>query len=105
MPARSASPRCRCRSRRWSARWARRFWNAGARGVTLTPFGEDVLGRLREVLRIVDEIEDSARAARDWLAGAVRLGVIPTVAPYILPRIVARLTARYPGLTCTCARR
>jgi LysR family hydrogen peroxide-inducible transcriptional activator len=70
----------------------------GARGVTLTPFGQDVLGRLREVLRIVDEIEDSARAARDWLSGAVRLGVIPTVAPYVLPRIVARLTARYPGL-------
>jgi LysR family hydrogen peroxide-inducible transcriptional activator len=66
--------------------------------VTLTPFGQDVLGRLREVLRIVDEIEDSARAARDWLSGAVRMGVIPTVAPYVLPRIVARLTARYPGL-------
>jgi LysR family hydrogen peroxide-inducible transcriptional activator len=66
--------------------------------VSLTPFGEDVLARLREVLRIVGEIEDSARAARDRLAGRIRMGVIPTVAPYVLPRIVGRSTARYPGL-------
>jgi LysR family hydrogen peroxide-inducible transcriptional activator len=70
----------------------------GARGVSLTPFGEDVLARLRDVLRIVGEIEDTARAARDRLAGRIRLGVIPTVAPYVLPRIVGRLAERYPGL-------
>jgi LysR family hydrogen peroxide-inducible transcriptional activator len=66
----------------------------GARGVSLTPFGEDVLARLREVLRIVGEIEDTARAARDRLAGRIRMGVIPTVAPYVLPRIVGRLAER-----------
>ncbi len=70
----------------------------GARGVALTAFGEDVLVRLRDVLRIVDEIEDSARAVRDRLAGRVRIGVIPTVAPYMLPRIVGELTTHYPDL-------
>ena len=69
----------------------------GVRGVALTAFGEDVLKRLREVLRIVGEIEDTARAVRDRLAGRVRIGVIPTVAPYVLPRIVGGLTRRYPG--------
>jgi LysR family hydrogen peroxide-inducible transcriptional activator len=49
----------------------------GARGVSLTPFGEDVLARLREVLRIVGEIEDTARAARDRLAGRIRIGRDP----------------------------
>jgi LysR family hydrogen peroxide-inducible transcriptional activator len=70
----------------------------GTRGVALTTFGEDVLARIRQVLRTVAEIEDSARAVRDRLAGRVRIGVIPTVAPYILPRIVADLARRYPGL-------
>ncbi len=70
----------------------------GTRGVSLTPFGEDVLARLREVLRIVGEIEDTARAVRDRLAGRIRIGVIPTVAPYVLPRIVGELSRRYPGL-------
>jgi hypothetical protein len=105
MPARSVNRRCRCRSRRWSARWARRFWNAGARGVSLTPFGEDVLARLREVLRIVGEIEDTARAVRDRLAGRIRIGVIPTVAPYVLPRIVGALSGATRTSTCNCARR
>jgi molybdenum-dependent DNA-binding transcriptional regulator ModE len=49
----------------------------GARGVSLTPFGEDVLARLRDVLRIVGEIEDTARAARDRLAGRIRTGRDP----------------------------
>jgi len=70
----------------------------GPRGVALTAFGEDVLKRLREVLRIVGEIEDTARAVRDRLAGRIRMGVIPTVAPYVLPRIVGALSNRYPGL-------
>ena len=70
----------------------------GTRGVSLTAFGEDVLDRIRQVLRTVTEIEDSARAVRDRLAGRVRIGVIPTVAPYSLPRIVAELSRRYPGL-------
>lgn len=74
------------------------LFERGARSVTLTSFGEDVLGRVREILRTVREVEDMARAVRDRLAGRIRIGVIPTIAPYLLPRIVGDLTARHPGL-------
>jgi LysR family hydrogen peroxide-inducible transcriptional activator len=74
------------------------LFERGARGVTLTGFGEDVALRVREILRVAGEIEDMARSARDRTTGRVRLGVIPTVAPYLLPRIVGALGARHPGL-------
>lgn len=68
------------------------------RQVRLTAFGEDFAGRVRDILRAVDELEDLARAARDSLVGRLRLGVIPTVAPYLLPRIVAALGQSHAGL-------
>ncbi len=68
------------------------------RQVLLTGFGATVAPRVAEILRLTGEIEDLARAARDALAGRLRLGVIPTVAPYLLPRIMGALAARYPGL-------
>jgi LysR family transcriptional regulator, hydrogen peroxide-inducible genes activator len=74
------------------------LFERGPRTVTLTGFGEDVLARVREILRRVGEVEDMARAVRDRAAGRLRIGVIPTVAPYLLPRIVGELSARHPGL-------
>jgi LysR family hydrogen peroxide-inducible transcriptional activator len=74
------------------------LFERGARSVTLTGFGEDMLARVREILRTVGEVEDMARAVRDRMAGRIRIGVIPTVAPYLLPRIVGDLTARFPAL-------
>ena len=70
----------------------------GARQVRLTGFGEDFLTRTRDILRAVDELGDMARASRGALAGRLRIGVIPTIAPYLLPRIVGDLTRSYPGL-------
>lgn len=69
-----------------------------ARQIRLTALGDEVALRAREVLRAVDEIAALARAATGPLAGRLRLGVIPTVAPYLLPQVIARLTARYPDL-------
>jgi len=63
-----------------------------------TAFGRDFVDRAREILRAVDELQDFARAARDRPLARLRLGVIPTVAPYLLPRLVARLTAANAGL-------
>src|SRR5919206_5363477 len=63
-----------------------------ARQVTLTRFGEEIIQRVRDILRSVDELGDFARASRDRLAGRLRIGVIPTIAPYLLPRIIANLT-------------
>lgn len=68
------------------------------RKVAPTGFGEVVAERVRQILRSVDELEALARGARDGLAGPLRLGIIPTVAPYLLPRLVARLTGLYPDL-------
>src|SRR3954464_8354820 len=53
----------------------------GAREVRLTPFGEEAVLRVREILRAVDELGDVARASRDLLAGRLRIGMIPTIAP------------------------
>ncbi|MCU0908212.1 MAG: LysR substrate-binding domain-containing protein [Rhodobacteraceae bacterium] len=68
------------------------------REVRLTAFGRDFVDRARDILRAVDELQDFSRAARDRPLTRLRLGVIPTVAPYLLPRLVARLTAAHPGL-------
>lgn len=74
------------------------LFERGARQVRLTGFGEDVLIRAREILRGVEELADMARAARGSLSGRLRIGVIPTIAPYLLPAIIPRLTEANEGL-------
>ena len=71
------------------------------RRLRLTGFGERFLTQAQKILRDMDELEDLARMAGASMAGRLRLGVIPTVAPYLLPRVIARLTALYPGLDLT----
>ena len=74
------------------------LFERGARQIRLTRFGEDFAGRARDILRAVDELGDLARASQERLTGRLRIGVIPTVAPYLLPRIIAMLAAAYDGL-------
>jgi LysR family hydrogen peroxide-inducible transcriptional activator len=74
------------------------LFDRGARAVRLTSFGEEFAARAREILRLVDELEDAARIGRDQMAGRLRLGVIPTVAPYLLPRVIGEVTRAYPAL-------
>ena len=74
------------------------LFDRGTRAIGLTAFGEEFASRARDILRAVEELEDLARVSRDHLAGRLRMGVIPTVAPYLLPKVIADLTARYPGL-------
>jgi LysR family hydrogen peroxide-inducible transcriptional activator len=69
-----------------------------ARQIALTTFGEELLLRVRDILRSVDELGDFARATRDRLAGRLRVGMIPTVAPYLLPKIVENLARLHPEL-------
>src|ERR1043165_7341405 len=69
-----------------------------ARQVTLTKFGEEIIQRARDILRSVDELGDFARASRDRLAGRLRIGMIRTIAPYLLPRIIGKLTRMHPEL-------
>ena len=70
----------------------------GARQVRLTRFGESAVLRARDILRSVDELGDAARASRDHFAGRLRIGMIPTIAPYLLPTLIAKLTEAHPEI-------
>lgn len=63
-----------------------------ARQIRLTRFGEEILPRVREILRAVEDLGELAPAGRGRIAGRLRLGVIPTIAPYLLPRLIRDLT-------------
>lgn len=70
----------------------------GPRQVQLTAVGETFLTKARQILLDVEELEDLVRASRGPLAGRLRLGVIPTIAPYLLPEIIASLSDQFPDL-------
>jgi LysR family hydrogen peroxide-inducible transcriptional activator len=70
----------------------------GARQVRLTNFGEEVAQRVRDILCSVDELGDFARASRDGFVGRLRIGMIPTIAPYLLPAVVRDLTRMHPEI-------
>lgn len=70
----------------------------GARQIRLTRFGEETAQRVTSILRAVDELGDMARASRDRLVGRLRIGIIPTIAPYLLPAIVEVLSDVHPEL-------
>jgi LysR family hydrogen peroxide-inducible transcriptional activator len=69
-----------------------------ARHVWLTKFGEEIAQRVRDILRSVDELGDFARASRERLVGRLRIGMIPTIAPYLLPTVIGNLTRLHPEL-------
>lgn len=68
------------------------LFERSARQLRLSAFGEEFLLRVRDILRSVDELGDLARANRNQLVGRLRIGVIPTVAPYLLPALLSSLT-------------
>lgn len=68
------------------------------RRVILTAAGAKVIARAKEVLKELDALVDAAHVSARPLSGTLRLGVIPTVAPYILPRAMAAIRAHYPDL-------
>lgn len=74
------------------------LFERGARQIRLTSFGEGFAERVRDILLSVDELEDLARASRQQLVGRLRIGVIPTVAPYLLPTIIGNLARLHDGL-------
>lgn len=67
-------------------------------GVQLTPQGGEVAARASHILGEVRNLVEYAQHGSDVLAGTLRLGVIPTMAPYILPRLLPLLRAQYPQL-------
>ncbi|MGZ2256181.1 hydrogen peroxide-inducible genes activator [Roseobacter sp. A03A-229] len=69
-----------------------------ARQIRLTTLGEEFLLRARKVLTDVEEMSELARLSDGPLQGTLRIGVIPTVAPYLLPAIIQELSKRLPDL-------
>jgi LysR family transcriptional regulator, hydrogen peroxide-inducible genes activator len=74
------------------------LFERNARQVRLTGLGEAILPRVSDILRSAEELTAVARAARDEPVGRMRLGVIPTVAPYFLPRVITNISRLYGGL-------
>lgn len=68
------------------------------RSVEVTPVGEAILGHARQILEQADTITQLARAQQDPLAGALRIGAIPTLSPYLVPLILTPLKKRHPQL-------
>jgi LysR family hydrogen peroxide-inducible transcriptional activator len=68
------------------------------RSVEITPAGQTILAHARLILEQADLIQQLARAQRDPLAGPLRIGVIPTLSPYLMPLILLPLKKRYPQM-------
>jgi len=68
------------------------------RQVALTPVGERVVERARAIVREADAIVGDARQSQDPATGSISIGVFPTLAPYLLPRVVPDLHRRFPAL-------
>ncbi len=68
------------------------------RSVNLTPVGQEVVRRARLILAEAEQIEEIAQTFNDPLRGKVRLGLIPTVAPYLLPAIMSAIRTALPKL-------
>lgn len=74
------------------------LFERSAREVRLTGFGEEFSLRVRDILRSVDELGDMVLTAQGRLTGRLRIGVIPTIAPYLLPKLIKDLTRQYDGI-------
>ncbi len=68
------------------------------RRVMLTPIGRDIAERARRVLAEVAQMGELARRSQDPEAGTVRLGLFPTLAPYLLPHVLPAIRTRFPRL-------
>ena len=69
------------------------------RRLALTAAGEAVVERARRMLRDADDIRSLARASQDPLAGSLKVGLIPTLGPYLLPRVAPRIAKALPKLS------
>lgn len=69
------------------------------RRVVMTPLGAEIADRARRVLREVSDIAELAEKGRHILEGTLRLGVLPSLGPYLFPHVLPFLRQRYPRLT------
>jgi len=74
------------------------IFERGGSEITLTPIGENIVQQAQRVLDAANQIKEIADQGRDPLRGALRLGVIYTIGPYLLPRIIKSIIERYPDM-------
>jgi LysR family transcriptional regulator, hydrogen peroxide-inducible genes activator len=101
-----AAERCRVSQPSLSAQLAQledslgvKLFERDHRHVILSGPGRELVERARRVVGDADDLLEAARRACDPLAGTLRIGVIPTVSPYLLPSIAPHLRREYPRLT------
>jgi len=75
-----------------------RLFDRMKRQAKLTPHGEAFLRRAVRILEEADAVKREAADARNLLRGTVSVGVLPTIAPYVLPDVMAEFTERFPGV-------
>lgn len=75
-----------------------RLFDRMKREAKLTPHGEAFLRRAVRILEEVDAAKREATDARDLLRGTVTVGVLPTIAPYLLPDAMTQFTEKFPGV-------
>jgi LysR family hydrogen peroxide-inducible transcriptional activator len=75
-----------------------RLFDRMKREAKLTPHGEAFLSRADRILEEVEAAKREAIDAHDLLCGTLTLGVLPTIAPYLLPRVLAEFTKKFPGV-------
>lgn len=68
------------------------------RKVMLTPAGRDAAERARRIVAEVEQMREAARRSQNPDAGSVRLGLFPTLGPYLLPHVIPQLRKRFPAL-------
>ncbi len=73
----------------------------GPAGATLTEFGSEVVGRSAHVLALIRDLEELPAARAAVLSGPLRVGIIPSVAPYLLPKLIVAAQEEYPELRLT----
>jgi LysR family hydrogen peroxide-inducible transcriptional activator len=102
---RKAAERCNVSQPSLSAQLAQleeaigvRLFERDRRRVIVTPRGGEVIARARALLHDADDVESSARRAAAPFTGTMRIGIIPTVSPYLLPRVAPTLRREYPQL-------
>jgi len=69
------------------------------RKIMLTPVGEEIVERARKILRDAEQLKQHAKKRRDPASGVLKLGLFPTLAPYLLPHVVPQVRKTFPQLT------
>ena len=103
---RKAAERCHVSQPSLSAQLAQleellgvRLFERDRRRVLVTAAAREILERARIILRESDDLIEIAQRSSDPLAGTLRIGVIPTISPYLLPSLTARVRSTFAGLT------